>query len=65
MQASQDFDPSTRTVVNSANVFGKKIFVTANGTYQPQVCYASTREWSDILHCCLQLAVTFGQYASA
>jgi hypothetical protein len=36
-QASQDFDPSSRTVVNSADVFGKTVFVTADGTYQPQV----------------------------
>jgi hypothetical protein len=36
-QASQDFDPSSRTVVNSADVFGKTVFVTANGTYEPQV----------------------------
>ena len=36
-QASQDFDPSSRTVVNSADVFGKTVFVTADGTYEPQV----------------------------
>lgn len=37
LQASQDFDPNGRTVVNKAEVFGENFFVTANGTYEPQV----------------------------
>jgi len=37
LQASQDFRPNGRTVVNKAEVFGEKVFVTANGTYEPQV----------------------------
>jgi hypothetical protein len=41
-EASQDFDPSSRTVVSSADVFGRTVFVTANGTYEPQGDTSST-----------------------
>lgn len=36
-QASQDFDPRSRAVINRADVFGKNLFVTADGSYEPQV----------------------------
>ncbi|KAF6254802.1 hypothetical protein COO60DRAFT_1634660 [Scenedesmus sp. NREL 46B-D3] len=33
--ASQDLDPSSREVVNSAEYFGRRLYVTASGTYEP------------------------------
>lgn len=41
-EASQDFDPVGRTVVNKAEVFGETFFVTADGTYEPQGDTSST-----------------------
>lgn len=38
MQASQAFDPVGRTVVNRAELAGGTLYVTASGTYAPQVC---------------------------
>jgi hypothetical protein len=35
--ASQDLDPSSREVVNSAEYFGRRLYVTASGTYEPLV----------------------------
>jgi hypothetical protein len=35
--ASQDLDPSRRTVVNRAEYLGDKLWVTASGTYEPLV----------------------------
>ena len=37
MQASQEYDPATRTVVNRGEVLGHKVYVTASGTYAPEV----------------------------
>lgn len=34
-EASQDFDPATRTVVNRGELLGKSLYVTAEGTYEP------------------------------
>ena len=36
-QASQDFNPMGRTVVNKAELAGAALYVTASGTYAPQV----------------------------
>eukprot|EP00879_Flechtneria_rotunda_P009528 GHRR01009973.1.p1 GENE.GHRR01009973.1~~GHRR01009973.1.p1 ORF type:complete len:234 (+),score=80.09 GHRR01009973.1:211-912(+) len=33
--ASQDLNPSNRTVVNKAEYYGNALFVTASGTYEP------------------------------
>jgi hypothetical protein len=35
--AAQDLDPGSRTVVNSAEYFGRRLYVTASGTYEPLV----------------------------
>lgn len=35
--ASQDLDPSNRTVVNKAEYVGRRLYVTASGTYEPLV----------------------------
>ena len=37
VQASQEFDPTERTVINQAQLVGDRIFVTASGTYEPLV----------------------------
>ena len=41
-KASQDLDPRTRTVVNKAEYFGDKLYVTASGTYEPLVSQLDT-----------------------
>uniref|UniRef100_A0A383WJ09 Plastid lipid-associated protein/fibrillin conserved domain-containing protein n=1 Tax=Tetradesmus obliquus TaxID=3088 RepID=A0A383WJ09_TETOB len=33
--ASQDLDPGSRAVVNRAEYFGRRLYVTASGTYEP------------------------------
>lgn len=38
--ASQDLDPVNRTVVNRAEYFEGQLYVTASGTYEPQVRHA-------------------------
>lgn len=38
MQASQEYDPATRTVINRGEVLGDRVYVTAAGTYAPEVC---------------------------
>lgn len=38
--ASQDLDPSTNTVINRAEYFGSRLYVTASGTYQALVSKA-------------------------
>eukprot|EP00197_Chlamydomonas_leiostraca_P003291 CAMPEP_0202872366 /NCGR_PEP_ID=MMETSP1391-20130828/21038_1 /ASSEMBLY_ACC=CAM_ASM_000867 /TAXON_ID=1034604 /ORGANISM="Chlamydomonas leiostraca, Strain SAG 11-49" /LENGTH=173 /DNA_ID=CAMNT_0049553391 /DNA_START=105 /DNA_END=623 /DNA_ORIENTATION=+ len=35
--ASQDLDPLGRTVVNKAEFWGARVYVTASGTYSPQL----------------------------
>lgn len=35
--ASQDLDPGSRAVVNRAEYFGRRLYVTASGTYEPLV----------------------------
>ena len=37
LQASQEFDPAERTVINRAQLAGDRLFVTASGTYEPLV----------------------------
>jgi len=37
LQASQEFDPAERTVINQAQLIGDRLFVTASGTYEPLV----------------------------
>ena len=37
LQASQDFRPEERSVVNFGQILGDGLYVTAEGTYEPQV----------------------------
>ena len=37
LQASQDFNPVGRVVINRGDLFGEKLYVTAEGTYEPAV----------------------------
>lgn len=36
-QASQDYKPADRTVINRGEVLGSRVYVTASGTYEPEV----------------------------
>jgi hypothetical protein len=38
--ASQDLNPETRTVVNKVELPGGRIFLSAEGSYEPQVVHA-------------------------
>jgi hypothetical protein len=42
-KASQDFGPVRRTVLNKGELLGSKLFVTAEGTYQPKVSIQAVR----------------------
>lgn len=49
--ASQDLDPTTRSVINKAEYLGDKLWVTASGTYTPLVGTKGTKAL--LLHCWL------------
>jgi hypothetical protein len=53
-QASQDFDPRERTVVNRGEVLGSACFVTATGTYRPLVTHGAAM--MPLLHAALHSA---------
>ena len=36
-QASQEYNPADRTVINRGEVLGSRLYVTAAGTYEPEV----------------------------
>lgn len=36
-QASQEYNPADRTVINRGEVLGARLYVTASGTYEPEV----------------------------
>ena len=47
VQASQDYNPADRSVINRGGIFGEGVCVTASGSYEPVV-----RTFSETIPCC-------------
>eukprot|EP00879_Flechtneria_rotunda_P003625 GHRR01003862.1.p1 GENE.GHRR01003862.1~~GHRR01003862.1.p1 ORF type:complete len:192 (-),score=37.74 GHRR01003862.1:1268-1843(-) len=63
--ASQDLNPSNRTVVNKAEYYGNALFVTASGTYEPLVstdCFCASISSKGAMHVACQYTWIHGVY---